>query len=184
MKKASQFALIFILFSIFSFVHCEEPTDANKDLQKTMDSRMLEGIKEKLKSTTEEWDLIGPMIQQVLSLRSQSRMSAIGGGMMRRGRPRIDESDANRDNQDNNQRRDRFEQMRQQMESNQAPELKALKEALEHEVKSPDAIKSKLDAFRAYKETLAHKLNEAQKQLKSVLTIEQEATLVLSGLID
>ena len=57
----------------------------------------------------------------------------------------------------------------------------ALREVLEKDDTSPDEIRAKLTALRAAKESARQKLAAAQKDLRDVLTLKQEAQLVLFG---
>ncbi len=57
----------------------------------------------------------------------------------------------------------------------------ALSEVLEQGNASPDQIRAKLTALRAAKEGARQKLAAAQKELREVLTLKQEARLVLGG---
>ena len=57
----------------------------------------------------------------------------------------------------------------------------ALREVLDKDDASPDQIRAKLTALRAAKESARQKLAAAQKSLREVLTLKQEAALVLGG---
>lgn len=48
----------------------------------------------------------------------------------------------------------------------------------------PEEIKAKLTALRAAKERVQQELAKAQKDLRQILTLRQEAVLVLNGLLD
>ena len=60
----------------------------------------------------------------------------------------------------------------------------ALREVLDKDDASPDQIRAKLTALRAAKESARQKLAAAQKNLREVLTLKQEAALVLGGQLD
>ncbi len=64
----------------------------------------------------------------------------------------------------------------------QSPETKALRDALTAKA-SPDEIKTKLAALRESRRANEAKLEQAQEELKKVLTTRQEAVAVLNGLL-
>ena len=57
----------------------------------------------------------------------------------------------------------------------------ALREVLDKDDPSTDQIRAKLTALRAAKESARQKLAAAQKDLRDVLTLKQEALLCLMG---
>jgi hypothetical protein len=59
-----------------------------------------------------------------------------------------------------------------------------LRELLRGEEVGPDAIKARLAALRAAKEKARQELAVAQKNLRQLMTLRQEAVLVLNGLLD
>jgi DNA repair exonuclease SbcCD ATPase subunit len=59
-----------------------------------------------------------------------------------------------------------------------------LRELLRDKGVAPDQIKAKLAALRAAKEKAAQELARAKQDLRQLLTLRQEATLVLNGLLD
>jgi len=60
----------------------------------------------------------------------------------------------------------------------------ALQTTLQNTAATPDEIKAKLTALRAAREKAKQELAVAQKQLKEVLTLRQEAQLVMMGMLD
>lgn len=62
--------------------------------------------------------------------------------------------------------------------------VEALQNAVENEQSSPEEIKSKLAAVRTEQEQKDQELKEAREELRKVLTLRQEARLVLMGLLD
>lgn len=161
------------------------------EMRQKMEERMLNGIKQRMKSSDEEWDLIGPMIKSVLELKAKGKGGMIRGGM-KGGKPgggRGERPDgAEGRSKDGKKRpeggRPDFEAMKKQMKENQPEQMKALRASLEDEASSAEDIKSKLDSFRAMRDEKKSQLQSAQAELKSVLTVKQEAVLVLSGIID
>ena len=59
----------------------------------------------------------------------------------------------------------------------------ALREILEKDDATAGQIKTKLTALRAAKESARQKLAAAQKDLREVLTLKQEAQLVVFGML-
>jgi Spy/CpxP family protein refolding chaperone len=49
---------------------------------------------------------------------------------------------------------------------------------------TPEQIKAKLDSLRQLREALKQELAQARAQLQQVLTVKQEATLVLTGILE
>lgn len=67
-------------------------------------------------------------------------------------------------------------------EGSEAPgEVEALRNALESEQSKPEEIKQKLEAYRNMRKKNEEELEKAQGKLKKVLTVKQEAQLVLMG---
>jgi len=131
-----------------------------------MRERMLERVKEVLAPTDEEWKVLEPKIGKVQEL---SLQASIRGGMAfmrgRRGdRPQPPE---------------------------EAPELtgvekavEQLRTALDSEEAKPEELKEKLTALREAREKSKQELAEAQQALRELVTLRQEAQLVLMGLLD
>jgi hypothetical protein len=78
----------------------------------------------------------------------------------------------------------------QMMGRNELPKTEAqqrsweLRELLHDEKAAVDQIKAKLTALRAAKERTAQELTRAKLSLRQVMTLRQEALLVLNGLLD
>jgi hypothetical protein len=60
----------------------------------------------------------------------------------------------------------------------------SLQEALASEDTPPAQIKERLTAYRAAREKARQELDKAQKELREVLSVRQEAQLVLMGTLD
>jgi Ca2+-binding EF-hand superfamily protein len=119
-----------------------------------MMDNMVSRYKETLGSTDEEWKAIEPLLKKVLEARMQAR---IGGFGRRPG----GESAAGAN-----------------------PEADALRSTLDSQKATPDEIKAKLAAFRASQKKKDEALQKAREDLRKVLTVKQEANLVLSGVLD
>jgi uncharacterized protein (DUF3084 family) len=59
-----------------------------------------------------------------------------------------------------------------------------LREVLRNEGAAADQIKAKLTALRTAKEKAGQELVKAQQSLRQIMTLRQEAVLVLNGLLD
>jgi hypothetical protein len=68
--------------------------------------------------------------------------------------------------------------------SSSNPETDALREAVDSEKSSVEDIKAKLKALRDVKKKNEEKLSKAQDELRKVLTVKQEAKMVLIGVLD
>ncbi len=141
-------------------------------------------IQESLNATDEEWKIIQPRIEKVWELQQETRMGGFGRRLFgpppgRGGRDRGDSDRGPRDRGD----RDRGPRGRG-FGPEPSPEAEALQKALDSDNTSVDDIKAKLAAFREARDQKEKKLEEAQKELKEVLTIRQEALLVLMGTLE
>jgi hypothetical protein len=70
----------------------------------------------------------------------------------------------------------------------QQPEVEkkteALRNLLEDKTSGAQTIKAALDALRAARQKVAQELAVARKELRQVVTMRQEARLVLTGILD
>jgi len=133
-----------------------------------MQQRMMERMKEQLTATDEEWQIIQPRLAKVMTL---SRQTVAGrfGGMGRRGGDRPDR------------------QPRPDNDQQESPVQKAqetLQQTLEDQNASTDAIKSQMTALREVREKVRQEMAQAQQELRDVLTLRQEAQLVVTGMLD
>ncbi len=129
--------------------------------------RMLDNVKENLEITDDsEWNAIKPLVEKVMDARAAT-MSGMGGRMFRR---------RGGDNAgDQGQRRGPFGQT-------PSAEQENLQKAVD--AKAPKAeIKAALDKYQAYRKTKQAELEQAQANLRKVLTARQEAVLTLDGLL-
>jgi hypothetical protein len=132
-----------------------------------MQQRMADRMKEQLGASDDEWKIIGPRLTKVMTLSMQSR----GGGMMGmfggrgRGGPGGDRG-GNPDRQLTGV-------------AKVTDELRTLLEGSP----SADQIKAKLTALRQAREKSKQELAKAQQSLKQVLSLKQEAQLVLMDML-
>jgi len=150
-----------------------------------MQQRLVEGIHQRLSATDEDWKVIEPLVKDVMQKQSEARISDFGGlGRMmfeRKGGP---------GGQDQGQRsgaesqKGRTEGERGGGSRVQNPEVEALSQVLESTTATPDEIKAKLEALRQARAKREEDLQKAREALRDVVTVKQEAMLVLMGLLD
>jgi hypothetical protein len=155
-----------------------------------MRQMMEQRMRDQLGCTEAEWQVIGPRLTKVMNLNRQSR----GGGAMgrmfmgRRNRPGGPQGgqggrpDGPQGDQGNARRRPRGPFGGEPTAVDKAGE--ALQTTLENASATPEEIKAKLTALRAAREKAKAELAVAQKQLREVLTLRQEAQLVVMGMLD
>ncbi|UCD50683.1 MAG: hypothetical protein JSW27_24570 [Phycisphaerales bacterium] len=150
-----------------------------------MRQMMEERLKEQLGTTDAEWQVIGPRLTKVMNL---SRETQMGGGMARmfmRGRrgqggPMGGPPQGAAQEGERRGRRGPFG-----MEETAVSKASdALQTTLENASASPEEIKAKLTALRTAKEKARQELATAQKELREVLSLRQEAQLVLMGMLN
>lgn len=148
-------------------------------MQQMMEQRM----QEQLGATAEEWKVLGPRVMKVMTLSRQAN-AGMGGGMFRmggrRGGPQGDQAGPGGPGGPGG-RRGPFAQG-EPTAVDKASE--ALQTTLENTAATPDDIKAKLTALRAAKEKAKAELAAAQQDLKQVLSMRQEAQLVLMGMLN
>jgi chromosome segregation ATPase len=131
-----------------------------------MRQRMMERLRERLGASEKEWTVLGPRVEKVMELSARTR----GGGMRflfrsRRGRSR-----------------DADEESRNLSPLQQAAQ--DLREAVETDQPDATEIKERLTALRQAREQVKADLEKAQEKLREVVTLKQEAQLVLMGMLD
>lgn len=141
---------------------------------------MMEGIQRALESTDEEWTVVGPLVEDVME---KQREAQFGGNMfilMRRGMG--DGGPGGQGGPGGGRRGGGPGGMFGGGEPD--PTQEALEEVLDKDDASSDDIKSKLAAYRTSREKKAAELKTAREDLRKVLTVKQEALLVLAGMLD
>jgi len=156
-----------------------------QQMRQMMEQRM----KEQLGTTDAEWQVIGPRLTKVMNL---SRQTQMGGGMARmfmRGRrgqggpmggPQGGPPQGGP--QDGGRRGRRGPVGQEETAVSKASD--ALETTLENASASPEEIKAKLTELRTAKEKARQELATAQKELREVLSLRQEAQLVLMGMLN
>lgn len=140
-----------------------------------MQAMITSNLKELLGSTDEEWEIIGPKVLNVYSLTmasSQSRgfnMRTVGRNTTR-GSMQGDTQGRGMDN--------RF------MNTTGGTTLQELQTLLESEDTTTTQLKNKIAEVRKERETARQDLAKAQKQLRELLTLKQEAILISIGMLE
>jgi hypothetical protein len=149
-------------------------------MQQMMEQRM----QEQLGATAEEWKVLGPRVMKVMALNRQ--VNAGGGGMFRmgmggrRGGAQGDQAGPGGPGGPGGRRGP----LAQGEPTVVDKASEALQTTLENTAATPDEIKAKLTALRAAKEKAKTELAVAQQDLKQVLSVRQEAQLVLMGMLN
>jgi hypothetical protein len=127
-----------------------------------MRQRMLERTKEMLGAKDEEWAVISPKLEKVNALRTDIMGGGRGGG--RGGEaPQGEETPVRK----------------------AAQELRSLlSDSSDGMPVTAEQISAKLTAYREAREKARQELAAAQEELRQVLSVEQEARLVLQGVLD
>ena len=136
-----------------------------------MRQMMEQRMKEQLGATDQEWKVLGPRVMKVSELNRQ--ISGFGGGMFggRRGGPQ------------GSRPGDRPGAPERELTAVEKA-TEQLQTSLENTSTPPEEIKKQLTALRAAKEKTKQELAAAQQELRKVLTVRQEAQLVLMGMLD
>ena len=141
-----------------------------EQMRKMMEQRM----QEMLGATDQEWKVLGPRVMKVQEL---SRQTGGGGrGMMMFGRGMRGGPGGNRPGgrgMGTNRKLTEVEKIQEELQT-----------TLDDTAATPDKIKELLTKLRQAREKAKQNLAKAQKDLREVLTLRQEATLVLMGLLD
>jgi len=150
------------------------------DRREQFRQRMNEHLKTALKVNDEEWGVIQPLLEKVQTKMRESMMSRFGMMGGRRGGqgggqggPGANANAGGNNSGDRSNRPDRPK----------APEMEALQKALESDSTSPGELKTKLQAVRDARKKSTAELEQAQEDLRKVLTQRQEATLVMMGML-
>ena len=145
-----------------------------------MRQMMAERMKEQLGADDEAWKVIQPRLMKVMELNRQASGGPGRGGMFFGGfrRPR-----GGADAQGPGGRREPQGQPEREL----TPVEKAgdqLRTTLENQSASPEQIKNELTALRGAREKAKQQLGAAQQELRQILTLRQEAQLVLVGVLN
>lgn len=139
-----------------------------QQIQQMMQQRIMSNFREQLAVTNDdEWGVIQDRLQKVLRLKMDAMMSGgagMWGGMRRPG--------------GNGPGFRAFQAL-----SQPDPSADSLRNAIDNA--APNAqVKAALEKFRDSRKQKQAELAKAQEDLRSVLTVRQEAALVLAGMLD
>lgn len=147
-----------------------------------MQQRMLDRVKENLKATDDEWKVISPLVEKVMEKQRGTR--GMGGfGPMGRGPGGPGPQAAPQSTGDQQGQRQGRGQGRG-FGGTPMPEQEALQTALEKESTPAEEIKAKIDALRKARKQREAELQQAREELRKVLTVKQEAQMILTGMLD
>jgi hypothetical protein len=133
--------------------------------------RMMDGVRDQLGFTNDaDWDAVQPLVQKVMDAR---RDVGVGNNMRMMFRRNRDQNGGDNNNRFRNN----------PFFGQPSPEAQALQTAIDNN--APDAqVKDLLDRYRASQVKKQAVLKTAQENLRAVLTVKQEATATLLGLLD
>jgi hypothetical protein len=142
-----------------------------------MRERMMDRMKTELNASDEEWTVIQPLLQNVMLKQRESmtgRMGGMGAFAGMRGRP------------------DAAGQGQQGVRPGRpgaaqpagAGQVEALSKALESPNTPASELKQRLADVRAAREKAEAELKKSREELRQVLSVRQEANLVLMGIMD
>lgn len=128
--------------------------------------RMSDRMKEYLGATDEEWKVLEPRVEKVMKLSMESRGMGMGMRMGGWNRDRAPEA-ANEEKQSDVQQAGAD-----------------LRKVLENKDAKPEEISKAVTALREARSKVKAELVKAQKELQEVVTVRQEAQLVVFNLLD
>jgi hypothetical protein len=152
-----------------SFARAQDNTNNNNQNRRgnfdpaQMRERFMNSIKEQLKADDDEWKVLSPKIEKLMTAQRDARAGAGGFGRRPGG------GGGNADNQPT------------------TPVAKAsadLRTALDNKDTAAEDIAKKLAALREARDKARADLTAVQKELKEVLTQRQEAVLVTMGMLE
>lgn len=129
-----------------------------------MRQRFMDRFKEQLGVTDDEWKVILPKLEKVMTAQSDTRGGGFGGMGGRGGRGGRGGGDT-------------------AAQSEMAKASAELRTVLENKNASAEEIATKLKAYRDARDKAQTALETAQKELKELLTARQEAILVRDGML-
>jgi len=127
------------------------------------DQKKADGMKQELGATDDEWTVLSPKLQKVLSLQRDIKDGGRGGP---KGGPKGADGEA------------------PEPTSDLAKATQALATLLANKDASAGDLKAAIQALRDARAKAKTALDQAQKELKELLTVRQEAILLQKGLLD
>ncbi len=156
-----------------------------------MRARMMENIQTQLAASDDEWKVIEPLVTKVMEKQRAARSGMMGGPGMMMGGPGGPGGPGGSNRAQGN--RPQSAQGGQGgpggpggpgFRGEPDPDMEALQTVLQSETSTADEIKAKLSAFRTSRDKKAAELKTAREELRKVLSIRQEAQLVMTGMLD
>lgn len=155
-----------------------------------MRQRMMDNWKQQLGADDEAWKVIEPRLTKVMELNRQTMMGGRGmfgmfgprGMRSQRGGQGASQGQGPGGQQGNRPARFPGDENREPTAVEKAQET--LSATLENASASPDIIKEQLTTLRAARVKAQQELAAAQQDLRQILTLRQEAVLVLSGMLN
>jgi hypothetical protein len=144
-----------------------------------MRARMVERLKEQLGANDEEWKVMGPRLRKVMDLSRQADGPGRRGMFFRRGG-----RDGGRDRRPGRGPAERPAGAPERERTAVEKAAENLQKLLDSESAKAGDIKTGLTALREAREKAKQELAKAQQELKQILTVKQEATLVLRGILN
>ena len=193
MKLISQYGILPLIAGAFLFTasaQAQRGGGGGFDMGQIME-RMAERYQEALEVSDDEWSVLKPMVVAIVekqfTSRGTSRFAGFGGGRGRGGRGGDGNQAGERGNRgnrggDGNQARERGNRGGRGGGGGGESRTSDLGKAIEGG--SDAKIKSELAAFRSAKKKSAKELEKARNELRQLLTLKQEAKMVLAGLLD
>jgi hypothetical protein len=141
--------------------------------------RMESRLKELLGATDQEWAVLQPKVEKLMDAQRR-QMAGRGTGMALLFRPDRGDRGGNNNNGDRggNRRPDRPDE-----NSPVAVRTRELQEALRDNA-TPDVLKAKLAALREARTKAHDEYAKAQQELRELLTLKQEATMIMLGMLE
>jgi len=148
-----------------------------------MRERMMERWKEQLGADDDAWKVIEPRLTKVMELSRDAMPAGRGmfGGFGMRGGPG---GPGGQGGQGNRADRPRFPGQENREPTAVEKAAEALNTTLENQSASADTIKTQLTALRGARVKAQQDLAAAQQELKQILTVRQEAILVVNGMLN
>ncbi len=147
-----------------------------------MQQMMQQRMQEQLGVSDAEWTILGPRLMKVMNLSRQ--VNAGPGGMFRMGMGRRGGPQGDQPGPGGPGARGPRGPFGPTEPTEVDKASDALETTLENAAATPEEIKAKLTALRAAKEKAKAELATAQKDLREVLSLRQEAQLVLMGMLN